>query len=263
MPAGQIQIVEFRGEVADTKRDEVTTYLLAIDGEHRTKYRKPNFEYLPKSWRDKYQVGSFDVGRAGSWKEFYAQCAACLEDEKPFQNASRAAARSGSAAAAEASNAGSSEASDEMEVAAPEVPEDSSGLQSSSTAMDSSIRGIFESFLDDPPERQLSLQFEVTGYVSLLKEEAQRVDTVDLPLAQAIAKNALKLLEHVSNHSYESSDYSMVQAAIRYFTVAEDATSDFEEGGFDDDAEVLNLVARKLGREDLVVPFKQRTANAS
>ncbi|QDG52090.1 hypothetical protein FIV42_15465 [Persicimonas caeni] len=247
MPAGQIQIVEFRGHVAGTKQGEVTTYLLAIDGDYRTKYLKPSFEYLPKSWRDKYQVESYDVGRAGTWQEFYEKCNARLEQEDPF-----ATAKSGSAQVNT-----DDDKTDELEV--PNVPESGGGLEEASSAMDSSVRGVFESFLEDPPERRLSLQFEVNGYMSLLQEEEQRLGTVDLPLARAIANSALKLLDHVASDSFESDDYSMVQAAIRYFTVAEDASSDFEEGGFDDDAEVLNLVARKLGREDLVVPLSERT----
>lgn len=261
MPAGQIEIVEFRGQVADTKRDEVKTYLLAIDGEFRTKYRKPNFEYLPKSWRETYQIDSFDVGHAESWKEFYGNCRECLENERPFSEAKHTSAESDDSSSAPSSAA--DDRGDDEEPSVPAPADESSGLESPSSAMDSSIRGLFEDYLDDPPERQLSLQFEVTGYLSLLQEEAKRVDTVDLATAKAIAKNALKLLDHVSNHDFDSSEYSMVQAAIRYFTVAEDATSDFEPGGFNDDAEVLNLVAGKLGREDLKVQLQEQASKAS
>lgn len=120
---------------------------------------------------------------------------------------------------------------------------------------------LLAQLMAEPAERPLSLQFEVSGYMALLRDEYKDSPSIEMGVAAAIANGLIALLKDFKSSSdFDSEDYRHLQAAVRYFTVSEDANSDYEAGGFDDDAAVFNKVARRLGREDLTIaPSKLST----
>jgi hypothetical protein len=287
MPTGEVEIVEFVGTVAENKNDEVTSYLLLIDGEPRKKYGNYQFEYMPKSWRDKYQVAKIEVGLVeGGWKDFYSRCEDFFDKARPFDGSDgvtefsadkiragkpstevgRAASDTGSRSSNadrpdERSRSSSPEPDQQGESHTPpsgQLGQNSSAAskatdEESTLAMASSVRGVFEELIDKPLQSPEVLRFEISGYMALLREEAEKNPSVNLDLAQRIADSARELLNRETSGTgeHESRGYRLVQAAIRYFTVSEDATSDFREAGLKDDTAVLNEVVSELGHEDL------------
>lgn len=76
---------------------------------------------------------------------------------------------------------------------------------------------------------------------------------VDPKLAGALADASLKLLSTL-NEATPDTTRRLVQAAVRYFVIEDDADSDLDSIlGLDDDAEVLNAVLRHLGHDGWVV----------
>ena len=60
-------------------------------------------------------------------------------------------------------------------------------------------------------------------------------------------------MDHVQGQSRK--DLSLVQLAIDYLILEDDAESDADSAlGFDDDAQVFNAIARLLGRSNLCLP---------
>jgi hypothetical protein len=95
---------------------------------------------------------------------------------------------------------------------------------------------------------------------SELKSHEQQVDRaaatrgdLDVNLAECIGMSCYVLLNTLRPGTPEESR-RLIQVACRYFVETEDREGDLASVfGFDDDAEVLNAVAVKLGRPDLVV----------
>ncbi len=54
-------------------------------------------------------------------------------------------------------------------------------------------------------------------------------------------------------------DQTAVRGAVDYFVLNRDEISDLEPGGFVDDAEVVNQVARELGMDALLVRIPERS----
>jgi uncharacterized membrane protein YkvA (DUF1232 family) len=92
---------------------------------------------------------------------------------------------------------------------------------------------------------------EVRDYQQTIKQRSQWRDAdVDPTLANTLAEASLRLLGTLKEGTPESTR-RLVQAAVRYFVIEEDADSDLDSIlGLDDDAEVLNAVLRKLGHAD-------------
>ena len=92
---------------------------------------------------------------------------------------------------------------------------------------------------------------EVRTYQQAITQRSQWKDSdVDPTLANNLAEASLRLLGTLKDDSPESTR-RLVQAAVRYFVIEEDADSDLDSIlGLDDDAEVLNAVLRKLGHSD-------------
>jgi uncharacterized membrane protein YkvA (DUF1232 family) len=77
---------------------------------------------------------------------------------------------------------------------------------------------------------------------------------VDATTANALADVSIQLLGLITDETPES-DRRLIQAAIRYFVLEEDAVGDLvSQAGFDDDRTVMNAVLRALGLEHLVIP---------
>lgn len=95
---------------------------------------------------------------------------------------------------------------------------------------------------------------EVRAYQQALVKRSQWHDEdFDPQLARSLAEASLKLLGTLNDDTPDQTR-RMVQAAVRYFVIEEDADSDLGSIlGLDDDAEVLNAVLRRLGYHDWVV----------
>jgi hypothetical protein len=96
------------------------------------------------------------------------------------------------------------------------------------------------------------LREDLRDHVARISAAAAGNEFLDLRLANALANTANALLdeaEHRGDH-----ERRLVQAAVRYFLLDEDAEHDLESVcGLDDDAAVCNAVATAVGRDDLKV----------
>jgi uncharacterized membrane protein YkvA (DUF1232 family) len=114
-------------------------------------------------------------------------------------------------------------------------------------------RDVLRTLLDEPLVSADELRREIAEYVAAVHARAQREEFVDVRLVDRVGDACLGLLSAIGDEAPPESR-RLVQAAIRYFILESDADSDFSSVvGFDDDAEVVNAVARYLQRTDLVV----------
>ncbi len=103
-----------------------------------------------------------------------------------------------------------------------------------------------------PPER---LAVAVDGYLASVHAAHDGEPDVDLELAAAIAASAHRLIELIGPSTPER-PRRLIQAAVRYFILEEDAEPDTGSVvGFDDDALVLNAVILHIGHDELLVPI--------
>jgi len=112
---------------------------------------------------------------------------------------------------------------------------------------------IVLSLLEEPLAPVEDLRKEVEQYVGHVREVALDSEFVDGELGQALGRCCLALLDGLGRPP-EPTEHRLVQVACRYFSLEEDAYRDLGSLlGFDDDVEVLNVVLRILGRDDLLV----------
>ncbi len=113
-------------------------------------------------------------------------------------------------------------------------------------------RELFDRLLREPLCDPGELRGEVIAYTSAFDPLASREIASDPILAMSISSVCVALLEEMSDKTPEL-ERRLVQAACRYFIIEQDAVPDQREGGLEDDMQVVNAVARHLGREDLVI----------
>jgi uncharacterized membrane protein YkvA (DUF1232 family) len=93
---------------------------------------------------------------------------------------------------------------------------------------------------------------ELDAYKRRIDDSARRRPDLDVNLAEAILRTCRTLLGDWTDLSEE--ERRLVQLACDYYVDPYDEDGDLESVfGFDDDAEVVNLVLNELGREDLQV----------
>ena len=83
-------------------------------------------------------------------------------------------------------------------------------------------------------------------YLEELRTRAARSEFLDLSTATQVARGCLELVRRLGE-SPEASRHRVVQAAVDYFTLEDDAEADSSIVGFDDDLEVLLVTATVLG----------------
>jgi hypothetical protein len=94
---------------------------------------------------------------------------------------------------------------------------------------------------------------DIDTYLDDLENLSEDAEFVDLPTARRIAAQCRALLAHLNAESPEV-DRRLIQASIRYFIEDEDAEADTDSPtGLDDDAEVVEVVARELGYESVII----------
>jgi uncharacterized membrane protein YkvA (DUF1232 family) len=112
---------------------------------------------------------------------------------------------------------------------------------------------VLRGLLDAPSASERELASSIDVYLEVVRQRAQRQEFVDLALATRIARSA-KLMIGALSPDTPADVRGLVQAAIRYFVLEEDAEADISSPiGFDDDRDVFNAVARFMSRDDLCV----------
>lgn len=106
------------------------------------------------------------------------------------------------------------------------------------------------------------LKLKVAVHLRELASEALDNDDVELGLAARIADALWSMIDEVGGRS--AADQIAVRGAVDYFVLNRDQVSDLDPGGFVDDAELINQVARDLGLDALLIriPDRARTTGA-
>ena len=105
------------------------------------------------------------------------------------------------------------------------------------------------------------LKLKVAAHLRELASEALDNDHVDLGLAARIADALWSMIDEARDRSV--ADQSAVRGAVDYFVLNRDEVSDLEPGGFVDDAQLVNQVARDLGLDALLIRVPDRARASS
>jgi len=117
------------------------------------------------------------------------------------------------------------------------------------------VRALF----DEAVARDLAdpgrLRDLVRNHLAAARTAAADSGLIDMELAARIGDGCLALLGGWED--LPESHRRLVQGACFYFAESDDDEDDFESViGFEDDAEVLNHVASRLGRDDLIIELE-------
>jgi hypothetical protein len=97
------------------------------------------------------------------------------------------------------------------------------------------------------------LRDELNSYITLVKATAASGGVVNKEVARDLARKLATLLKEL-NDGLGEFDQRLIHAAVLYFVEDDDGEADFDsEDGYDDDVEIFNAVAERLGREDLQI----------
>ena len=108
---------------------------------------------------------------------------------------------------------------------------------------------IFSELLSEPPRTVEILSQEIAVFRESVHVRAQNNPFVQETFAISLCDQALELVRALDEHPGEL-HHRVVQAAVRYLLLAEDADEDFNSiTGFDDDAEVLDAVTAFIERD--------------
>ena len=102
----------------------------------------------------------------------------------------------------------------------------------------------------EPRISQVELRRMVSEYLVELETRARETDFMDIGLATQVASLCHRLIDSLDPTVAEE-HHRLVQAAVRYFLIEEDAESDTDSLiGFDDDLLVARTIAAQLGLSD-------------
>lgn len=111
-------------------------------------------------------------------------------------------------------------------------------------------RTTLERLFAEPELSAEDLEALVLIYLRRVREAVRHREYVDLELVERIASSCVGLL-HAAD---DEASHRLAQVACVYFIVSDDGDGDLASfDGFADDAEVVDIVARLLGRPDLGV----------
>lgn len=113
-------------------------------------------------------------------------------------------------------------------------------------------RRLWGELQEEPLKDADALRADVLDYAKVIRERASEREFCDTSTAGKLVEVALDLLDLMAAMSHEERRWC--QAAIRYFVIEQDGEEDFSSvTGFDDDAEVMNAVLRRIGRTDWII----------
>ena len=111
------------------------------------------------------------------------------------------------------------------------------------------IAALFDRLMREPRRSREEMRRRVAGYLVDIESLAREVDFVDMELVERIANRCHRLIDTLDETSSED-HRRLVQAAVLYFVLDDDAESDTGSLiGFDDDRLVVDAVASELGAE--------------
>jgi hypothetical protein len=141
---------------------------------------------------------------------------------------------------AERSDSGKKEEAEELSILA-DLPE--------------AIRAIFQPLLEEPEEELATLVAEVRSYTEEIEREAAGRRDFDSNRGQRLAERCLALLERGTTEAAGSESKRLIQAAVRYFLLRDDAERDQASvASFLDDELVLNAVEMALSPAPSAAP---------
>ena len=115
------------------------------------------------------------------------------------------------------------------------------------------LREAAGKYYEMPLSSKEALVSAVNTYADVIADAARRRGDLDINLADCIARCCLVLL---AEHWDAASEHErrLVQCACHYFVDDEDEEGDLQSVyGFDDDAELVNVIVEQLGRPDLAI----------
>jgi len=108
-----------------------------------------------------------------------------------------------------------------------------------------------QTYLGEPALSAEDLATEVSTYLAELESLTATEEFLDIATARQIAAQCRELIRGLTQDDSVVAR-QLVHAAVRYFIEDDDAEGDTSSPiGFDDDAEVVEIIARELGREDV------------
>jgi hypothetical protein len=121
------------------------------------------------------------------------------------------------------------------------------------TGLPPHLKPSIDRLMQRPAADRDDMLAELDAYTQRIDDTARAQPDVDVDLAEAILQSCRTLLhDHWSDLSGDQR--RLVQVTCDYYIDADDDASDLESVfGFDDDAEVLNLVADALSHSELKV----------
>ncbi len=119
-------------------------------------------------------------------------------------------------------------------------------------ALPSDMRDIVKGLLQEATVELHQLEACLTEYVGELQQRAACTEFLDMELARKLVRQCQALVAGI--HEDTSGEHRrLIQAAVRYLILDEDSEGDTASPiGFDDDALVIELVAKAVGREDIL-----------
>jgi uncharacterized membrane protein YkvA (DUF1232 family) len=134
-----------------------------------------------------------------------------------------------------------------------EVVDETAMIEDLVSNFPSHLRASIDGLLSRPVSTREQMLGELDAYTLRIDDSARRRPDLDVNLAESILQACRTLLrEHWSGLSEDQR--RLVQVTCDYYVDPEDEAGDLESvSGFDDDAEVLNLVLDALRRPDLKV----------
>lgn len=113
-------------------------------------------------------------------------------------------------------------------------------------------RPLLQALWDTEVSAVDTMRTEVAAYRDTLSDLQTRYEFLDRSTADRIALQLDSLLSWLGAHP-DPESARLVHVAVRYFVENDDGESDFDSPiGFDDDAEVVEAVARMLGQQGLL-----------
>lgn len=124
-------------------------------------------------------------------------------------------------------------------------------------AIPNAAKPIWEDLMRQPLMPLHDLYQQLSAYEAELNQRRRSRDPdVDATLARELMVACRHLLDTLSEDTAEDTRH-MVQAAVRYFIIEDDAEADLNSIlGLDDDAEVVNAVLTHLGYLDWLVELQ-------
>lgn len=109
------------------------------------------------------------------------------------------------------------------------------------------VAAILREMFERPPLDISTLKRNTQTHLERLEAAVDTHELLDITTARKVAAQCQALLDEVTT-STDPEHKRLIQVAVRYFIEHDDAESDIDSAtGFDDDAEVVALIAREVG----------------